>query len=272
MKIGAISDLHIDRHPNLEPKVYLETLVQLIQQRDVALLLIAGDVSNHFQQSYQFIQDLKAKCSIPVLFVPGNHDYWTSESSLTSSEIYDFYVDKPECLIGKPYIINENWAVVGHTAWYDYRYADDKFDLERIQRGKYYGATWQDKVKIDWDIEDRALSKQAANQIQHDLEQVKDKQIILMTHIVTHPQFVVPTPHRIFDFFNAYIGTKDFDAFYQTYPIRYSIMGHVHFRKTLSEAGITYICPCLGYQRQWRTTDLMQELDASLVTFEVRDA
>ena len=100
-------------------------------------------------------------------------------------------------------------------------------------------------MKIDWDIDDRVLSKEA-KQIQEDLDQVKDKHIILMTHIVTHPKFIVPMPHRIFDFFNAYIGTKDFDEFYSTYSIRYSIMGHVHFRKMINENGITYICPRLG--------------------------
>ena len=37
-------------------------------------------------------------------------------------------------------------------------------------------------MKIDWDIDDRVLSKEAAKQIQEDLEQVKDKHVILMTH------------------------------------------------------------------------------------------
>ena len=33
-------------------------------------------------------------------------------------------------------------------------------------------------------------------------------------------------------------------------------MGHVHFRKNLIENNIHYICPCLGYPRQWRTDDI----------------
>ena len=57
-----------------------------------------------------------------------------------------------------PYVINDNWAIVGHTAWYDYSYADKKFEETRLKR-KYYGATWQDKVKIDWDEDDTILSK-----------------------------------------------------------------------------------------------------------------
>ena len=51
-------------------------------------------------------------------------------------------------------------------------------------------------MKIDWDIDDRVLSKEA-KQIQEDLDRVKDKHIILMTHIVTHPKFIVPILHRI---------------------------------------------------------------------------
>ncbi len=81
-----------------------------------------------------------------------------------------------------------------------------EFSLERIARRKYYGATWQDKVKIDWPMEDRKLSSIAAKQTIKDMEQVKNKRIILMTHIVTHPRFAVPMPHRIFDYFNALLG------------------------------------------------------------------
>lgn len=269
MKIGTIADLHIDRHPKLEAETYLEALTHVVKQRRIDLLLIAGDMSNHFQQSYQFIVDLKERCAIPIFFVPGNHDYWRGENMPTSTEIYDFYVSKPECLIGKPYIINDEWAIVGHTAWYDYSYADDKFDMERIARGKFYGATWQDKVKIDWQMDDRTWSKVAAQQTKHDLEEVGNRQVILMTHIVTHPQFVVPTPHRIFDFFNAFIGTRDFDDLYTRFPIKYSIMGHVHFRKSLVEQHTTYLCPCLGYQRQWRTSDIEQEMNHALMEIDI---
>lgn len=41
MRIGAISDLHIDRHPKLKSNVYLETLIKVVQHREIDLLLIA---------------------------------------------------------------------------------------------------------------------------------------------------------------------------------------------------------------------------------------
>ena len=50
---------------------------------------------------------------------------------------------------------------------------------------------------MDWSLSDQQLSKIAANKVEEDIKQVCNRNIILMTHIVTHPQFVVPTPHRI---------------------------------------------------------------------------
>ncbi|MFY0486679.1 phosphohydrolase, partial [Staphylococcus haemolyticus] len=67
MKIGTISYLHIDRHPKLEPQSYLDALVYIVEQRNIELLLISGYMYNDYMQSYQFIQDLNEKCSIPIL-------------------------------------------------------------------------------------------------------------------------------------------------------------------------------------------------------------
>ena len=52
MKIGTISDLHIDRHSHLNPEIYLEKLCQVIKQRSIELLIIAGDISNDYRISY----------------------------------------------------------------------------------------------------------------------------------------------------------------------------------------------------------------------------
>jgi putative phosphoesterase len=269
MKIGVIADLHIDRGNKYSPEDFEYCLIKTAQNKDIELLLIAGDISNNYQMTADYINKIKQLLNIPVLFIPGNHDFWTNDTDRSSLEILDFYLNMDECLIDRPYCINDEWAIVGNTAWYDYSYGDSKFSEERLAQRKYYGATWQDKEKIDWPLNDQSMSELALKQTEKDLAKVKDKKIILMTHIVTHSQFVVPTPHRIFDYFNAFIGTSKFNKLYNTYPIKYSIMGHVHFRKSVEEAGITYICPCLGYERQWRTKDLQTELDNTLVTITV---
>nr|WP_263315148.1 metallophosphoesterase [Mammaliicoccus sp. Marseille-Q6498] len=271
MRIGTISDLHIDRSNQYFPKDFEDILVKEIKRLKLDLLLIAGDISNHYQQTIQFIQNVKHESNIKILFIPGNHDYWKSETEEKSSyEIFEHYKAQPESVIGKPYVINDDWAIVGHSGWYDYSFANhEKFDMERLERRKYYGATWLDKEHIDWGKSDLEMSQLAAESVRRDLEQVKDKNIILMTHIVTHKKFAVPMPHRIFDYFNAFIGTSDFDHFYEEFPIKYSIMGHVHFRNNIEENGVQYICPCLGYQREWRTKELEHEMKNTIQVIEI---
>ncbi|MBO1198550.1 metallophosphoesterase [Staphylococcus simiae] len=268
MRIGAISDLHVDRHNVLTSEDYLAALVVAVNSKHIDILLLAGDIANHFEITTHFIQRLTDKIDIPVLFVPGNHDFWQA-ATLSTPDILAKYQQLDQCLINQPYIANEEWAIVGHTAWYDYSYANDKFSLEQLESGKHYGATWQDKEKISWGISDQRLSRLAAEQVEQDIKKVGNRKIILMTHMVTHHQFVVPTPHRIFDFYNAYIGTSDFDDIYHRYHIPFSIMGHVHFRKVVSEQGTTFMCPCLGYPRQWRTNDIQHEMVQTLMTFEI---
>lgn len=177
MLIGMISDLHIDRHNKLTPKDYEQALVTVIKQQKIELLLIAGDVSNHYKLTQSFVKEIEIQTMIKVLFVPGNHDFWSTDTGATSSEILDTYIKMDNCLIDDPFVINEAWAIVGNTGWYDYTYAHSKFSLERIARRKYYGATWQDKVKIDWQIEDQKLSMIAAKQAMKDIEKVKDKKL-----------------------------------------------------------------------------------------------
>ena len=74
-----------------------------------------------------------------------------------------------ECLIDRPYCINDEWAIVGNTAWYDYSYGDSKFSEERLAQRKYYGATWQDKEKIDWPLNDQSMSELALKQTEKDV-------------------------------------------------------------------------------------------------------
>lgn len=271
MRIGIISDLHIDRYNNNIENIHLyeQALVGEMQNRTIDMLLIAGDISNSYELTMDFIHAVSKKSGIEIKFVPGNHDLWQPDMSKGTEEILQRYTDQPECLVKRPYIINEEWAIAGHTGWYDYSYASDRFTYERLAKRAYYGGTWQDKENISWRYSDDMMSEIFADDVKNDLDRLKGKKIILVTHIVTNKNFKVPMPHRLFDYYNAFIGTSDFDKIYDDYDIRYSIMGHVHFRHSLTEGDVTYICPCLGYKREWKSDDIQTEMGNSMYVIEV---
>lgn len=271
MRIGVISDLHIDRYNNDVENIplYEHALVEAMQNRQIDMLLIAGDISNSYERTMDFIHTVSKESGIEVKFVPGNHDLWQSDISKNTEEILQRYAKQPECLVKRPHIINEEWAIAGHTGWYDYSYASDRFSYERLARRAYYGGTWQDKENIAWRYSDDIMSGKFAGDVKEDLDDLEGRKIMLVTHIVTHKHFKVPMPHRLFDYYNAFIGTGDFDEIYSDYNIRYSIMGHVHFRHSLTEGDVTYICPCLGYKREWRTDDIQMEIGNSMYVIEI---
>ena len=39
--------------------------------------------------------------------------------------------------------------------------------------------------------------------------------------------------------------------------------------KELRDSDTVYMCPCLGYQRQWRTSDLAKEINHALKDFHI---
>lgn len=230
------------------------------------MFVIGGDISNHYNKTLDFVEKLQQITKVPVYFIPGNHDFWSNKDSIDTWQIYEKYRKHPQSLLESPIVINDEYAIVGHCAWYNYWIYDKKIDYKKVSSGTYRWATWQDKKKINWGKSDPEVSKIFAHYIQEDLEKVKNYKIILVTHMVTISEFTVPMPNRLFDFFNAYIATSDLLSFYKEYPIKYSFMGHVHFRGKIKKDNTIFITNSLGYRREWLSKDknLEKELEQSI--------
>lgn len=275
MKIGVISDLHMDRN-NQRMGIdhdYAKILSQIARYRQLDLLLIAGDVSNDYRLSQDFLKALQDEWGKAICFVAGNHEFWQEEtSSLHAEDIFDFYLQQDENLVGRPYHINDEWAVCGSPSWYDYGYGDQKrFTLADFQRKTYRFAEWNDRRFVYWSADDRAISQWMKDQLQADLQAVGDKKIILMTHVATHPRFVVPLPHKLYDYVNAFLGAKSYeDLWRQDDRVKYNIMGHVHWRLRLADQGVNHIMSCLGNRKRWlNKTDPYTEIENTLISFRI---
>lgn len=86
MKLGVISDLHIDRHQTYSSEIYLKYLIEVIEKARVSLIIIAGDISNNSERTLAFINQLDAAITAQVAFVPGNHDIWRNKEDTTTTE------------------------------------------------------------------------------------------------------------------------------------------------------------------------------------------
>ncbi|MGG0669317.1 metallophosphoesterase [Sporosarcina koreensis] len=272
MRIGVISDLHIDNRKNPERLYasYLEHLSKLAEQHLLDCLAIAGDISNDSQLTLQFITDLEDHLPCPVRFVAGNHDLWTiSEEEKNTQQIAGQLQADLHSLQNRPYILNDEWAMIGHSGWYDYSFGHHFTTHEQFKQKQYNGRTWKDHLYIDWKMTDDEVVEQSLIQLQSDLERIGNRQVILCLHMVATDAFIVPTPHPVFDYFNAFLGSKRYAEWIESHPsIRYIINGHVHYRKKFAKNGQTYICACLGNESEWQTSSLEKELQSA---FQVID-
>lgn len=273
MRIGVISDLHIDQGDYTEKirSIYVRELVHLSKQNQLAHLIIARDISNHYTTTLSFMKQINEENSCPVSFVAGNHDYWDIEGKGKDTIFHAQQLNSsPYCLQNRPFLLNEDWAIIGHSGWYDYSFGNNFVTERQFQKKKYQDRTWKDHLYIDWKKSDEDMVTLSIQELNDDLTKVEGRNVIAAFHMVTTEKFIVPTPHPMFDYFNAFLGSVSYqELINQHLNIRYIINGHVHYRKRFIKEGKIYICACLGNKNEWRTQSLEKELATSLQVIEI---
>lgn len=271
IKVGFISDLHIDRNVERPPEAYLKALHLIALEKKLNVLVIGGDISNHYTKTIAFVERLQNETEISVYFIPGNHDFWEEKDATKDTRgIYQLYKDHPQSLIESPLQLSNEYTLVGHPGWYNHAvYDKEKFTPTEIEEGKFRWTYWQDKLRMDWQMSDPEVSKIFSQRIEEDLKKVTTPKTILQTHVVTIPEFTMPMPHRTFDFFNAYMATDDLKHIHTDYRVSHQFMGHIHFRAQIRRNETQFITNSLGYRREWRSKKLEQEINQSLVILEL---
>jgi len=261
MKLGIISDLHVDLNEAHGEPLVEEALLELAVQEKLGALIIAGDISNDVHRSLQVLEMLQQEAGIPVLFVPGNHDYWSKDNGITDTwEIYRKFQSYTGCVSERPYILENGWVVVGNSGWYDYSMGEPGYSFEQFEQMHAMDRTWQDSIYVRWGMSNGDIHRYFYERLEKELAQYRDSQIIMVTHMLAHPYFKVPMPHPQWSYFNAFLGSEGYADLYRKYGVRYGIMGHVHYRKRHVEQGTEMICACLGYRKEWRNESVTAEL------------
>lgn len=271
MKLGIISDLHIDVNQKRKREGIVHSLIEVTKEKRVEALCIAGDVSNNYRQTLIFLEQIEQELGIPCYFVAGNHDLWNIECPGERTwDIYERLKSYRHNLANGPQLLKSDWVLLGDIGWFDFTLGNyDKYSLQEFRTMKLKGGTWQDKEYTEWAERPEKIHHYFLEKLRNELERYKDKNIIMCTHMVNHRHFTVPTPHRVWDYFNAFLGSKEYEQLIGDYPVRYAICGHVHFRKSFQKDSTTFICSCLGYVNQWRCETTKEEVEHALYTIEI---
>lgn len=268
MRIGAISDIHVDINREFP---ILELLSQKVTEKRLDCLLIAGDISDSQSVTLDFIDGLTKRVGKPVYFVPGNHDLWNqgSHKPADTAEIYRRYQEHPACLIGKSISLSTDWVVLGDTGWYDYSFGNQRYSADDFEKKTMLERIWQDSVFIDWHQSDAQVHRDMLKRIEKQLLDTSGKKRIVVTHMITSSEFTVPEGRESWGYFNAFLGSRDYEGLFERYDVVYSVMGHVHYRRQLMSSGVSYICSCLNYHSEWQSDNCEREIVRALTVINL---
>ena len=252
MRIGILSDIHVDLE-HRSPDGVLLGLAKAIKENAVDIMLIAGDIANNYELTLRILNDLEGSTGVPCLFVPGNHDIWNEKHpDKTAWEIYEALKKFPGNLSNGPVELTNGWMAIGDIGWYDYSFGGREYTIEEFDRMKIDDRLWQDKINAIWGKSTIEMHQYFHDKLENQLRTHQDKKIILATHVLPLVDFTVKPPNRIWNYLNAFLGSKQYGELALKYAAAYSIRGHVHYRMQQTYEDTVFICNCLNYVSQWR--------------------
>lgn len=270
MKISVLSDIHTDLNDKENDKI-IDSLRLISEETDTGVFLIAGDVSNNYESTVNFMNELTKNSHSSFYFVPGNHDMWNIENKIDDSwKIYNEYKKYDWCISGKKINLNSDWCLVGDIGWYDYSFSEKNFFYSEFNSGKNFDRQWKDKLYVNWNKTDSEMTDYFFKSFE-ELVKGENKNIIFMTHMLTNNFFTVHD-NEMWKFFNAFLGSEKYSKLINKYNnIKFSVMGHVHYRKIFSQNNCVYICNCLNYRSEWENPEnsSYNEIKNAVYTFEI---
>lgn len=259
MKIGFISDLHIDFN---RPYDVIGAVIDTYNKNKLGALFIAGDISNSTLTTKTFLS-LMINNGVNVYAIYGNHDYYSLDGG--------FEHDRQ--IINNFPVILGDWAIIADTGWYNYTW-HKLGSIGQLKKGKTYnsGTTWPDHRYIKWPHEDGAewftqhsIEEMKRQNAEVDARGIKNK--IIMTHMVPHYELL--EQNQEFVYTNPFFGSEDLSKFIKDVAPAYSIFGHTHFTKDKVIDNTHYICAPLGYSMEWGNRTVDERINLLMYIIEV---
>ncbi len=253
MRLGVLSDLHLDNYPH--PEELLSAVLLSAKNGGADAFLLAGDVAGRYDKTLEILRQIDGAFPRGCLFVPGNHDIWNKEhEGLSSWDIYNRLLAFPRNLARGPRDIGNGWVAVGDIGWYDYSFGSPSYSTSDFDRMEHGGRVWQDRHFARWGMSPSAVHRHFLCKLERQLERVREgAKVLLVTHVVPVAEFTVPFRPQLWGYLNAFMGGASYGRLALRYGVQVAVSGHVHFRRQVVHGSTRFVCNCLGYRYQWRS-------------------
>lgn len=258
MRVGFISDIHVNENDNIP-----EIIKEIALEEELDLIIIAGDLSNHYKKIPSILNRIINGTNIDIRFIPGNHDLYR-QGGKSSKDAYERLLNNPYNLISNP-IIGADFAIIGDTGWYDYSYNPNGYTDEELMRKTYRFMRWKDKTYFNWDGKsDKEVFEYFYERLEKQIDKYSDKNLTVVTHVVPFEKFVVYKDTPDWDYFSAFIGSEKYGDLFVNFRVKTAVFGHTHERYNETHKGIQCLCRPLGNHYELTGKDLTKEIKEAL--------
>lgn len=261
VKVAMVSDIHLDIN-KVNVNDTLQQQSDWLNQNEIGVYLIAGDLFNHFQRSLSFAEELQNMTpNTTVKFIAGNHDmvndisYEELQKPLGETYLHRQFFDVP----------NTDWRIIGNNGWYDYSFSTA---LHRPEADflHWKRAYWIDGA-IKQPLSDPERLAGELRVIERQLLQARQegKRVLFMTHFVPRIEYLrITEDDRFWNMANAMLGSVHTGELLAKYQVKYVLFGHMHIHPTpRTYAGTVYFNQSVGYgtarRHEWLTDNFQSE-------------
>lgn len=238
MRIFAISDLHSDFKQNWK---LVENLSDQDYKNDV--LLIAGDISHNLQVVQNTLKVLREKFQT-VLFVPGNHELWVSDSEYNSIEKFTNVIKICKFLgVHITPLKIANYWIVPLFSWYNSNFdsVSTNTENELEKWSDFYFCKWPSELEdIDFYF----------SQINKSFIKKYDAPVISFSHFLPRPDLLPEVDSLRFKGLSKVAGSLLLEQQVRKLCSIIHVFGHSHINCDVQLDGIRYVQNALAYPRE----------------------
>ncbi len=245
-KMLVTADLHFGSYA--EGDACTRRLAEDVCASDADVFAVAGDIAEKDLESLEQCLSLFGDFDGLKLFVPGNHDLWTTGGSSYRKYARDMPDLATKCgfhmLDVGPRVAGRT-AFVGNVGWYDYsmRRRDLELAEEDYAKKTLPGVgTWNDLNFVHWDYTDREFTRYCVRRLCHHYRSVEDRvdSVVAVLHHLPFRELVYgDTGDRALELCRAYMGSESLGEQLLRWPkLRYCVCGHRHGVDNMEKNGM----------------------------------
>jgi putative phosphoesterase len=257
-KIAFVSDLHIDS----TKKEIIKSLKKYLTENEIDILCFAGDMCKNVKSTVKILKEIEVDCKIKVVAITGNHEMRDTNFTTSFETLSYFNQQLPDIsLMNKAYEFDD-WAILGHMGWYDFSVAPKKFNDYELNKMEYNGLIHGDKIYCRWnDLHHVKVADTFLKELKTQIEKYKNKNIILLSHIVPYKKYLNDTISEEWSYWNSFVGNLCIGHLINLYEnIKIVHFGHTHERFYEYSNEKQVICAPLGYENEWSTKNIEEEI------------